>query len=156
MIVCTGVPPSPVCKSCLNDLYRKLTEQLRPELFDDSGVHRLPPWIVLHLLQWKTQCLFTYIRSGFVNHYFPVESQKLYLSRPGLVNVQNPTAQQISTSSIKNHDHSVEGDFGECQFCTNCFVFLSFNVIPASACKIFWLCTVVFFTMFIHLNHDFF
>jgi hypothetical protein len=47
------------------------------------------PWIVLDLLQWKTQCLFTYIRSGFVNHYFSVESQKLYLSRPGFVNVQN-------------------------------------------------------------------
>ena len=27
--------------------------------------------------------------TGFVNHYFPVESQKLYLSRPGFVNVQN-------------------------------------------------------------------
>jgi hypothetical protein len=48
------------------------------------------PWIVLDLLQWKTQCrLFTYIRSGFVNHYFPVESQTLYLSIPGFVNVQN-------------------------------------------------------------------
>jgi hypothetical protein len=47
------------------------------------------PWIVLDLLQWKTQCLFTYIRSGRVNHYFPIESQKLYLSRPGYVNVQN-------------------------------------------------------------------
>jgi hypothetical protein len=45
------------------------------------------PWIVLDLLQWKTQCLFTYIRSGFVNHYFPVESPKLYLSRPSFVNV---------------------------------------------------------------------
>ena len=29
----------------------------------------------------------------------------------------------------KNHDHSVEIDFGKCQFCTNRFVFLSFNVI---------------------------
>ena len=47
------------------------------------------PYIVLDLLLWKTQCLFTYIRSGFVNHYYPVESQKLYLSRPGFVNVQN-------------------------------------------------------------------
>jgi hypothetical protein len=26
--------------------------------------------------------------TGFVNHYFPVESHKLYLSRPGFVNVQ--------------------------------------------------------------------
>jgi hypothetical protein len=33
------------------------------------------------------------------------------------------------SSSITNHDHSVEGDVGECQFCTNRFVFLSFNVI---------------------------
>jgi hypothetical protein len=33
--------------------------------------------------------LFTYIRSGFLNYYFPAESQKLYLSRPGFVNVQN-------------------------------------------------------------------
>jgi hypothetical protein len=28
------------------------------------------------------------IRHRFVNHYFPVESHKLYLSRPGFVNVQ--------------------------------------------------------------------
>jgi hypothetical protein len=28
---------SPVCQSCLSDLYRKLTEHFRPELFDDSG-----------------------------------------------------------------------------------------------------------------------
>ena len=41
------------------------------------------------LLPWKTQCLFTYNRSGFVNHYLPVESQKLYLSKSGFVNVQN-------------------------------------------------------------------
>jgi hypothetical protein len=27
---------SPVCQSCLSDLYRKLTEHFRPELFDDS------------------------------------------------------------------------------------------------------------------------
>ena len=47
------------------------------------------PWIDLDLLQWKTQCLFTYIRPSFVNHYFPVEFQKLYLSRHGFVNVQN-------------------------------------------------------------------
>ena len=39
------------------------------------------PWIVLDLLQWKTQYLFTYIRSGFVNHYFPVESQQFNLNR---------------------------------------------------------------------------
>ena len=47
------------------------------------------PWIVLDLLQWKTQCSITYIRSGFVIHYFPVESQNLHLSRPGFVNIQN-------------------------------------------------------------------
>jgi hypothetical protein len=41
------------------------------------------------LLPWKTQCLFTYNLSGFVNHYLPVESQKLYLSKSGFVNVQN-------------------------------------------------------------------
>jgi hypothetical protein len=27
---------SPVCQACLIDLYRKMTEQFRPELFDDS------------------------------------------------------------------------------------------------------------------------
>jgi hypothetical protein len=27
---------SPVCQTCLIDLYRKMTEQFRPELFDDS------------------------------------------------------------------------------------------------------------------------
>ena len=27
---------SPVCQSCLIDLYKKLTEHFRPELFDDS------------------------------------------------------------------------------------------------------------------------
>ena len=26
----------PVCQTCLIDLYRKMTEQFRPELFDDS------------------------------------------------------------------------------------------------------------------------
>ena len=37
----------------------------------------------------KTQHLFTQIRSSFVNLYFPVESQKLYLSRTGFVIIQN-------------------------------------------------------------------
>jgi hypothetical protein len=27
---------SPVCQACLIDLYRKMTDQFRPELFDDS------------------------------------------------------------------------------------------------------------------------
>ena len=27
---------SPVCQTCLIDLYRKMTEHFRPELFDDS------------------------------------------------------------------------------------------------------------------------
>ena len=27
---------SPVCQTCLFDLYRKMTDQFRPELFDDS------------------------------------------------------------------------------------------------------------------------
>jgi hypothetical protein len=35
------------------------------------------------------------------------------------------------TNSIKNHDHSVEGDFGECQFCTNRFVIPSVDVIQS-------------------------
>jgi hypothetical protein len=47
------------------------------------------PWIVLDLLQWKTQWLFTYIRSGSVSHYFPVESQKLCFSRTGFFYVEN-------------------------------------------------------------------
>jgi hypothetical protein len=29
---------SPVCQTCLIDLYRKMTEHFRPELFDDSGI----------------------------------------------------------------------------------------------------------------------
>jgi hypothetical protein len=33
--------------------------------------------------------MLIYVHSDFVNHYFPVESHKLYLSRPGFVNVQN-------------------------------------------------------------------
>ena len=49
----------------------------------------VPPWIVLDLLQWKTQCLFTYIRSCSVSHYFPVESQKLFFIRTGFVYVKN-------------------------------------------------------------------
>jgi hypothetical protein len=49
----------------------------------------VPPWIALDLLQWKTQCLFTYIRSGSVSHYFPVESQKMCFSRTGFVYVKN-------------------------------------------------------------------
>ena len=49
----------------------------------------VPPWIVLDLLQWKTQCLFTYIRSGSVNHYFPIGSQKLFFSRTRCVYVKN-------------------------------------------------------------------
>ena len=61
----------------------------------------------------------------------------------------NPTPQQIKenvTSSIKHNDHSVEGDFGEYQFCINRFVFLSFLMLyKASTCKLFWLCAVVFF-----------
>jgi hypothetical protein len=49
----------------------------------------VPPWIVLDLLQWKAQCLFTYIRSGSLSHYFPVESQKLCFSRTGFVHAKN-------------------------------------------------------------------
>ena len=49
----------------------------------------VPPWIVLDLLQWKTPCLFTYIRSGSVSHYFPVGSQKICFSRTGFVYVKN-------------------------------------------------------------------
>jgi hypothetical protein len=49
----------------------------------------VPPWIVLDLLQWKTQCLITYIRSGSVSHYFPVGSQKLFFSRTGFVYVKS-------------------------------------------------------------------
>ena len=49
----------------------------------------VPPWIVLDLLQWQTQCLFTYIRSGSVSHYFPVGSPKLCFSRTGFVYVNN-------------------------------------------------------------------
>jgi hypothetical protein len=33
-----------------------------------------------------------------------------------------------NTNSIINHDHSVEGDLGKRQFCTNRCVFLSVNV----------------------------
>jgi hypothetical protein len=40
-------------------------------------------------LQWKTQCLFTYIRSGSVSHYFPVGSEKFSFSRTGFVYVKN-------------------------------------------------------------------
>ena len=49
----------------------------------------VPPWIVLDLLQWKPQCLFTYIRSDSVSHYFPVKSQKLCFNRTGFVYVKN-------------------------------------------------------------------
>jgi hypothetical protein len=28
---------SPVCQTCLIDLYREMTDQFRPELFDDSA-----------------------------------------------------------------------------------------------------------------------
>jgi hypothetical protein len=49
----------------------------------------VPPWIVLDLLQWKTQRLFTYIRSDSVSQYFPVESHKLCFSSTGFVYVQN-------------------------------------------------------------------
>ena len=33
---------SPVCQTCLIDLYRKMTEQFRPELFDDSEIGYCP------------------------------------------------------------------------------------------------------------------
>ena len=33
---------SPVCQTCLIDLYRKMTDQFRPELFDDSGIGECP------------------------------------------------------------------------------------------------------------------
>jgi hypothetical protein len=32
---------SPVCQTCLIDLYRKMTDQFRPELFDDSVVYEM-------------------------------------------------------------------------------------------------------------------
>ena len=32
---------SPVCQTCIIDLYRKMPEQFRPKLFDDSEEHRI-------------------------------------------------------------------------------------------------------------------
>ena len=58
----------------------------------------VPPWIVLHLLQWKTQYLFTYIRSGSVSHYLLVESQQLCFNRTGFVYEKN--WKNSETSSI--------------------------------------------------------
>jgi hypothetical protein len=49
----------------------------------------VPPWIVLDLLQWKTECLFTYIRSGSAIQYFPVKSQQMCFSRTGFFFVKN-------------------------------------------------------------------
>ena len=34
----TYILSSPVCQTCQIDLYRKMTEQFRPELFDDSDI----------------------------------------------------------------------------------------------------------------------
>jgi hypothetical protein len=99
------------------------------------------PWIVLDLLQWKTQCLFTYIRSSFVNHYFPVESQKLYLSRHGFVNVQNWKNSKVTLANANSAQ-------------TVLYFFL-LMLYRASTCKIFWLNAVVFFTIFIHLKETF-
>jgi hypothetical protein len=39
---------SPVCQSCLNDLYRKLTEHFRPELFWRQWVCQVADHIVLN------------------------------------------------------------------------------------------------------------
>ena len=62
----------------------------------------VPPWIVLGLLQYKTRCLFTYIRSGSVSHYFPVGSQKLFFSRTGFVCVNNwKNSENSSTSQLR-------------------------------------------------------
>jgi hypothetical protein len=54
------------------------------------------------------------------------------------------------------HDHSVEGDFRECQFGTNCFLFLSFNVIqsiPRVKYIDYVLLLLGFFPFFIHLRN---
>ena len=50
------------------------------------------------------------------------------------------------TDSIKkkNHNHFVRGDFGECQLCTNRFVFISVNVMQGIP--------IFFLTIFIHLR----
>jgi hypothetical protein len=44
-------------------------------------------------------CLFTYIRSGSVSHYFPVGSQKLFFSRTGFVYVKNLNNSENSSIS---------------------------------------------------------
>jgi len=45
---------SPVCQSCLSDLYWKLTEHFRPELFDDSALKagKHPSYIFLCFSIW--------------------------------------------------------------------------------------------------------
>jgi hypothetical protein len=44
---------SPVCQKCLIDLYRKMTEQFRPELFDDSGLcKKINQMIFLPIFLW--------------------------------------------------------------------------------------------------------
>ena len=52
---------SPVCQSCLIDLYKKLTEHFRPELFDDSDtVHQtLSNGLSYKLLYIKSDCMFS-------------------------------------------------------------------------------------------------
>jgi hypothetical protein len=48
---------SPVCQTCLIDLYRKMTEQFRPELFDDSDY-------VWTQHKWISSCTFEFEKNN--------------------------------------------------------------------------------------------
>ena len=54
--------------------------------------------MILDLLQWKTQCLFTYIRSGSVSHYFPKNCVFVYVKN--WKNSENSSISQLCFLSV--------------------------------------------------------
>ena len=80
---------SPVCQTCLIDLYRKMTEQFRPEHFDDSVqrdvyiwanysvscyLNFIPIWICWNVLIWLKYD-FIHIFMHHLSLYFETTAQ---------------------------------------------------------------------------------
>jgi hypothetical protein len=51
-----------------------------------------------------------------------------------------------STSSIQNHDHSVEGDLANANSAQTFLYFFLLMLYKTFTCKILWLCAVGFFS----------
>jgi hypothetical protein len=63
----------------------------------------------------------------------------------------NPHQRNKITSSIQNHDDSVEGDLANANSVQTVLYFFLLMLYRTSTCKIFWLCAVGFFSQLLFI-----